>query len=246
MSVGSPAIIETEKHCAVPDGTVLIRMHSMPLATRTFKPRPTDGANPNADLIQARYGAFMASLGSSPAPDPPNRPPMAGDDVYSVETNTSLSIAAPGVLGNDSDEDADALAAVVVSGPAHGAVILKTDGSFVYTPATDYSGPDSFSYSASDGSAMSQPGTVSLTVTAPVVPIPVLTVEPEALFFGEQRVGAPSAWQRIIVMNTGTAHHRSLRSATPCSSSSGLFEGHETSVSSPHFRDKQPRLGPSC
>jgi hypothetical protein len=44
---------------------------------------------------------------------------------------------APGVLGNDRDVDGDELAAVLVSGPAHGAVTLAADGSLTYTPEAD-------------------------------------------------------------------------------------------------------------
>jgi hypothetical protein len=42
--------------------------------------------------------------------------------------------------------------------------MLNADGSFTYTPASGYSGPDSFAYTASDGTASSAPATVSLTV----------------------------------------------------------------------------------
>src|SRR5205085_2425852 len=59
----------------------------------------------------------------------------------------------------------DALTAVLVSGPAHGALTLNADGSFVYTPDALYHGADSFTYRASDGTALSGLATVSLSVT---------------------------------------------------------------------------------
>jgi hypothetical protein len=46
---------------------------------------------------------------------------------------------------------------------------LAENGSFTYTPAPDYAGPDSFTYTASDGLSRSGPATVSITVTAPDV-----------------------------------------------------------------------------
>ena len=56
------------------------------------------------------------------------------------------------MLGNDADPDGEhALTAVLVSGPAHGTLTLNADGSFTYTPDANYSGPDSFTYRASDG-----------------------------------------------------------------------------------------------
>ena len=71
---------------------------------------------------------------------------------------------APGVLGNDVDPDGDPLTATLVSGPAHGTLTFNPDGSFVYTPDADYSGPDSFTYTVSDGDQTSAPATVTLTV----------------------------------------------------------------------------------
>ncbi len=81
-------------------------------------------------------------------------------------------VAAPGVLMNDSDANGDVLTAEVVTEPAHGSLSLEPNGSFVYTPAANYNGPDSFTYRASDGQATSDPATVSLTVT-PVNDAPV-------------------------------------------------------------------------
>ena len=48
----------------------------------------------------------------------------------------ALRVAAPGVLGNDTDPDSDALTAVEVTDPAHGEVFMRADGSFAYTSQT--------------------------------------------------------------------------------------------------------------
>ncbi len=77
-----------------------------------------------------------------------------------------LTVAAPGVLGNDSDPDGDPLTAVLVTGPSHGSLTLNANGSFSYTPAADFTGADSFSYRASDGTLTSNVATVTLNVTA--------------------------------------------------------------------------------
>jgi VCBS repeat-containing protein len=93
-----------------------------------------------------------------------NDRPIAAGDAYDVDEGDTLSIAAPGVLWNDFDFDNDPLTAVLGAGPAHGTLTLNADGSFTYTPNTNYSGPDSFTYRASDGAATSDPATVSITV----------------------------------------------------------------------------------
>jgi hypothetical protein len=46
-----------------------------------------------------------------------NNPPVAVNDAYSVDEDNTLTVAAPGVLGNDSDPDDDTLTAVLVSEP---------------------------------------------------------------------------------------------------------------------------------
>jgi VCBS repeat-containing protein len=95
-----------------------------------------------------------------------NRPPTATDDAYTTAEDTTLTVAPPGVLANDSDPDGDAVRAVVGSGPSHGALTLNADGSFAYAPAANFSGSDAFTYRASDGRLQSGLATVTLTVTA--------------------------------------------------------------------------------
>jgi VCBS repeat-containing protein len=97
---------------------------------------------------------------------PANDAPAAAPDNYSLNEDGSLSAPAPGVLSNDSDADGDQLTASVIGNPSHGALTLGPDGSFTYTPAPDYSGPDSFTYRAGDGAAQSTAATVNLTVVA--------------------------------------------------------------------------------
>src|SRR5207247_648684 len=95
-----------------------------------------------------------------------NDAPLAADDRYATAEDTALVVSAPGLLGNDTDADGDALAVVGFSAPAHGALALNPDGSFTYTPVADYDGPDAFGYTVSDGHGGSARATVWLTVSA--------------------------------------------------------------------------------
>src|SRR5207245_1427523 len=95
-----------------------------------------------------------------------NDAPMAVNDSYTIDEDGTLTVGAPGVLGNDSDIDSATITAVLVAGPAHGTLTLNANGSFTYTPAGNYAGPDSFTYKANDGSLDSSVATVSITVTA--------------------------------------------------------------------------------
>jgi VCBS repeat-containing protein len=95
-----------------------------------------------------------------------NAAPVAVNDSYSTNEDTPLTIAAPGLVGNDSDPDGDALNATLVAGASHGTVVIGAGGAFTYTPAANYNGPDSFTYRAGDGVTTSNVATVGLTVNA--------------------------------------------------------------------------------
>jgi len=100
-----------------------------------------------------------------------NRPPAAVADGYSLDEHFTLAVPAPGVLANDTDPDANPLTAVLVSGPAHGSLVLNPDGTFVYTPAFGFSGSDAFTYAASDGIDTSS-AIVTLAVVAAAGAVP--------------------------------------------------------------------------
>ena len=95
-----------------------------------------------------------------------NDPPVSTGDTGSTNNNAPLVNPAPGPLANDVDADGDPLTAVLVTGPAHGVLLLAADGSYTYTPNTGYVGTDSFTYAASDGTSQGTPVTVTLTVLA--------------------------------------------------------------------------------
>jgi Ca2+-binding RTX toxin-like protein len=94
-----------------------------------------------------------------------NIAPMANDDAYSTDEDTPRSVAAPGVLGNDTDVQSDPLTASLVTGPSNAtSFALNSDGSFDYTPTANFNGTDSFTYRANDGSVNSNTATVTITV----------------------------------------------------------------------------------
>ncbi|HEV2890845.1 MAG TPA: Ig-like domain-containing protein [Frankiaceae bacterium] len=96
-----------------------------------------------------------------------NDAPVAVDDAYNALQDTELAVTAPGVLGNDTDADtSNTRTAGNASEPAHGSVTLDAEGSFSYVPDSGYTGPDSFTYDVTDGTA-TDTGTVSITVIPP-------------------------------------------------------------------------------
>ena len=128
----------------------------------------TDGTGGHT-LIFAASGFTSVVSSSITVTPPPNQPPTASADQYEVASGTALTVGAPGVLGNDNDPDGDTLTASAVDQPANGTLALSSDGSFTYTPNTGFSGQDTFTYTAGDGTDTSAPATVTITVDPPVV-----------------------------------------------------------------------------
>jgi hypothetical protein len=101
-----------------------------------------------------------------PAGSGPNQPPVAEDDSYSVDGGGTLTVAAPGVLGNDSDPNGDPIDVFWYGDPTNGTLTLNLDGSFTYTHAGDTEETDSFTYTAWDGELESNVATVTITVSS--------------------------------------------------------------------------------
>ncbi|MBA3958040.1 MAG: tandem-95 repeat protein, partial [Parachlamydiaceae bacterium] len=96
---------------------------------------------------------------------PVNDAPLAVVNGYSVNEDTLLTVAAPGVLANDSDVEGSSLTAISVDDPIHAASFqLNSNGSFTYQGVANYSGADSFTYKVNDGTVDGNTVTVFLTI----------------------------------------------------------------------------------
>src|SRR3954447_1188317 len=99
----------------------------------------------------------------------PDTAPDAVDDNLSIAQGAGPTSAT--VLENDSDPDGDAVRVIGVTQGANGAVAITGGGSAVsYDPTGLYSGPDSFSYTLSDGRGGTDTATVNVTVAADSTP----------------------------------------------------------------------------
>jgi hypothetical protein len=107
-----------------------------------------------------------------------NAAPVAKADSYLATTGMTLTVAAPGVLSNDTDADGDALTAELVDGGGNGSIDLNADGSFTFTSGGSFSGDRTFTYRAADGLAKSAVTTVTITVSAKPTSTPTPTPAP--------------------------------------------------------------------
>ena len=96
-----------------------------------------------------------------------NDAPVANEQTVSTPEDTALAITLTG-----SDQDGDALTYAVIANPTHG-VLTGTAPNLTYTPASNYHGPDSFTFQASDDYLVSNIATVTINVL-PVNDAPVL------------------------------------------------------------------------
>ena len=98
---------------------------------------------------------------------PANSAPAVHDVSVTGVIDTPLPIALGAV-----DLENDPLTYTVVTAPAHGTLgTVDASGSVVYTPTHSYLGPDSFTYTVSDGIHTTLPVTVSITIGSDTAPV---------------------------------------------------------------------------
>jgi|GEM_PF-1556285 len=92
-----------------------------------------------------------------------NNPPIAEDDVFSVQQGSGSSID---VLTNDSDPDGDPIVITEVEQPSNGTATLNPNGTLIYEPAPAFVGQDTFTYEICDDKGLCDTATVIINVTA--------------------------------------------------------------------------------
>jgi len=108
------------------------------------------------ETLPAIAGALSIDVGGSGG----NAAPVAQGQSVTTDEDTARAITLVAT-----DGDGDALTYAVVSGPANGS-LSGTAPSLTYTPNAGYSGADSFTFKANDGTDDSNVATVSITVNA--------------------------------------------------------------------------------
>ncbi len=122
----------------------------------------TDGRNTYLVQVRAVDAAGNATIQSvKVSVTNVNELPVAAPDSFVTAEDTAWH----GQLPAASDPDHDIVTYAKASDPAHGTVSIEADGSYTYTPVTDYHGSDSFTYTIEDGNGGSRIYTVSVTVT---------------------------------------------------------------------------------
>ncbi|MCB0515726.1 MAG: Ig-like domain-containing protein [Chitinophagales bacterium] len=119
-----------------------------------------------------------------------NMPPIAQDDIVSVNGNTNIS-----VLLNDSDPDNQTIAVGGIITPAQHGTTSLNDNVINYLPEANYEGSDSFSYYICDN------GTPVLCDTATVY-LNIVPIDPNTLFaVSDTATTLPNIQVEIEVLN---------------------------------------------
>ncbi|HLM67501.1 MAG TPA: Ig-like domain-containing protein, partial [Longimicrobium sp.] len=131
-------------------------------------------SGPDSFTFTASDGQATSAPGTiNIAVTPVNDPPVANARQLTTPEDTPLPITLTGT-----DADGDTLSFAVTVQPTRG-TLTGTAPDLIYTPAANYFGPDSFTFTASDGQATSAPATVSIAITsvndAPVATARLLT-----------------------------------------------------------------------
>jgi hypothetical protein len=101
-----------------------------------------------------------------------NPGPFAGDDFYSVQRNTTFTLAADGILANDIDPDGSTLTvSLITDGVDNGSLSVFGSGNLIYTPDAGFTGLDQFTYRMRDDFGNIAQATVTFNVVADLPPI---------------------------------------------------------------------------
>jgi hypothetical protein len=90
-----------------------------------------------------------------------NSPPVANNVSAQTVMNTNVNIP---VLASCSDPDHDPLTVTAVTQGAHGSVSINANNTVTYTPNSQYTGTDSFTYTIADPCGATATATVSVTI----------------------------------------------------------------------------------
>src|SRR5690606_23991839 len=92
-----------------------------------------------------------------------NDDPQAEADAFTVDEDSADNVL--DVLANDSDADNDTLTVLSAGNTSHSGVVNLTNGEVRYTPAPDFFGEETFTYTVSDGQGGQDTATVTVTVS---------------------------------------------------------------------------------
>ncbi|MBW2466555.1 MAG: tandem-95 repeat protein, partial [Deltaproteobacteria bacterium] len=124
--------------------------------SRTVRPTATTAYYLTAGNSKSSTGATVTIIVTSV-----NHPPSAENDSAATDEDMSVTV---NLLANDTDADGDLLTIESIDQSTNGTVNENGNGVITYTPAENFNGSDSFSYTVNDANGGTDTGGVSITV----------------------------------------------------------------------------------
>jgi hypothetical protein len=149
---GTSISVSTYDHMTTQGGTVVMQ----PDGTYVYTP-PTDFSGTDTFT----YTIIDTLMQMSTATVTITVLPLAQNDTGTVAANTPLNGSS--VLTNDAGTGLTVTSYDMMSTQG-GTIVMQTNGTYLYTPANDFSGTDEFNYTATDGSGNPTTATVTITV----------------------------------------------------------------------------------
>jgi hypothetical protein len=174
-----------------------------------------------------------------------NTPPTAVPDTLGTVKNKAVSAPVTQLLANDSSPIAGLLSIISVTSPSvnHGTVTL-VGGLVTYTPANNFTGPDSFTYTLSDGRCTAQ-GAVMVTVNDSDLPsmneIAITGTPPNVtLLFA----GVPGQVYVVQWASAASGLWTDFADGTQTADATGLIQYTDSTQPPPPTRFFRTRVGP--
>lgn len=140
-----------------PDGTVQYTPNGGFLGTDSFSYSVRDGFGLLSNVALVSINVLDGGA---------NTPPVAADDAIATAEDTPVTL---NLTANDTDPEGNLLAGGITftSSPVNGTLRLGTGGNVTYTPAANFNGVNSFTYTVRDSlGLLSNQATVTVTVNA--------------------------------------------------------------------------------
>ncbi len=140
-------------------------------AAGTFAYTPDkDYVGPDSFTFKANDGALDSNVATLKLDVKASVPPVAKDGNATASENKAFNGTVVPLVTNP---NGDTLTYATVAAPTHGILNLLPTGTFTYSAAPDYVGPDSFTFKANDGTTDSNVATFAVNVKAVVPPVAI-------------------------------------------------------------------------